>query len=286
MVGYVTSDNGAEFRGEFNEQLVRYGIPQITISAYNPAANGANERGHAVLKEAMLKASLSEGDDWVRWLPYALWADRTTARRSTGYSSYQLLYGQHAIFPVDLEYSTFLMEGWDEVHSTEDLLRMRMIQLWNVGQDREVARHQLQESRDASVMHHNDTFNRRFRDRDFKVGDMVLVRNAAQDNTMKVKKEPRFRGPYRITKVSRMGAADLQELDGTTILDRGLHHVGHNRLRRFQDRSDRTRYADKQDKELRARVRYPEPSGNEPRQQRELGELRDWTSSSALPDMP
>lgn len=263
LVGYVTSDNGREFLGQFRQQLVRYQIPHITTSAYNPAANGANERGHAALKEAIFKASEDGGQDWEEWLPYALWADRTTARRSTGYSPYYLMYGQHSVFPVDFEFNTFLIAGWGSVETTAELLKIRASQLRNVGDDRTIARHELQETRDASVFHHNDTLLRRHQDRHFRPGDLVLVRNSAQDNSMAVRKDPRFRGPYRIAKLSSMGAAELKELDGTIILDPGLRNVGHNRLRRFQAREEVDRLRTRESRERAARIHYRPPHGNE-----------------------
>lgn len=263
LVGYVTSDNGREFMGMFRQQLVRYQIPHITTNAYNPAANGANERGHAALKEAMFKVSVMDGLDWEDWLPYALWADRTTVRRSTGYSPYYLMYGQHSVFPIDFEMDTFLLQGWEEVTETGELLALRAIQLWNIGNDRTVARHGLQDTRDSSVFNHNRVNAQRHRDRNFREGDLVLVRNSVQDNSMAVKKDPRFRGPYRIAKVSPMGSVDLKELDGTAILDPGLRHVGHNRIRRFQSRSDPDRLRTREDRERAGLIHYRAPHGNE-----------------------
>jgi hypothetical protein len=58
----------------------------VCISAYNAAGNGMIERGHGPIKEALYKMMRTRGPDWVSLLPYVLWADRATARQSTGYS--------------------------------------------------------------------------------------------------------------------------------------------------------------------------------------------------------
>jgi hypothetical protein len=129
VVARVTSDNGTEFLGEFKRLLVKYGIPQIRTSPYNPSANGVIERGNRSIKEAIFRRSRDHPERWFEYLEYALWADRTTVRRSTGETPYFLLYGQTCPLPIDWSENTLLIANWEAVASTEDLLEARMIQL-------------------------------------------------------------------------------------------------------------------------------------------------------------
>ncbi|CAH7687172.1 hypothetical protein PPACK8108_LOCUS21911, partial [Phakopsora pachyrhizi] len=62
-------------------------------------------------------------------LPLALFADRISTKRTTGYSPYELMFGQPAVLPVDVEMETYLGINWEEVRTTEELLTGRMDQL-------------------------------------------------------------------------------------------------------------------------------------------------------------
>ena len=53
----VVTDNGPEVKEAFERLLKRLDIPQIKITPYNHHANGVVERGHFILREAIIKAS-------------------------------------------------------------------------------------------------------------------------------------------------------------------------------------------------------------------------------------
>jgi hypothetical protein len=55
-IAEVVTDNGPEVKGAFAELLRRLNIPQVRISAYNKQANGVVERGHFILREAIMKS--------------------------------------------------------------------------------------------------------------------------------------------------------------------------------------------------------------------------------------
>jgi transposase InsO family protein len=61
-VGQVTTDNGPEVKGAFEELVRRMRIPHVTISPYNKHANGVVERGHFILREAIVK--MCQGWQW------------------------------------------------------------------------------------------------------------------------------------------------------------------------------------------------------------------------------
>ena len=72
--------------------------------------------------------------EWPNWLNYALWADRVTAKRNTGFSPYYLLYRQHPLLPFDVEDHTFQDLDWPLVHDTTSLLALRAQQLAQNGE--------------------------------------------------------------------------------------------------------------------------------------------------------
>src|SRR5260370_19263284 len=75
----------------------KYKVHIVQISLYNSQANGKIERTQRSYLEAIWKVLQGNTSQWPGLLGYALWADRITVKRNTGYSPYYLLYGQHHI---------------------------------------------------------------------------------------------------------------------------------------------------------------------------------------------
>jgi hypothetical protein len=80
----------------------KYKVPIIHISAENPRANGMLEVGHRYWIDAMWKKCVGNTNKWLEWFYFAIWADRITTRKATGFSAYYLLYGQEAMFPFEI----------------------------------------------------------------------------------------------------------------------------------------------------------------------------------------
>ncbi len=125
----LTCDNRMEFKGAVEELMHKYNVPVVCISPYNSQANGKIERTQHTYIEAIWKVLQGEMDQWPLWLGYALWVDRITVKRNTGYSPYYLLYGQHPLLPFDITDSTFHMLDWPKVTTTKDLLALQIQQL-------------------------------------------------------------------------------------------------------------------------------------------------------------
>lgn len=102
------------------------------------------------------------------------------------------MFGQEAVLPIDFTEESILMANWEKIRTPAELLEARMIQIENREADKAVARERVKASRGASVAYHNDRFSDRQQDRDFRSGDLVLVRNSQQDNGRGVQKEPRL----------------------------------------------------------------------------------------------
>lgn len=93
----LVSDNGSEFEGAMTVLMDTYNVPMIKISPYNPKANGMNERGHGTWVGSIWKTLEGQTDEWPLYFDAALYADRTTVKRTTGYMPYYLLYGQNPL---------------------------------------------------------------------------------------------------------------------------------------------------------------------------------------------
>ncbi len=103
----LLSDNGSQFSGKLMKELTSLlGVDLKHTTPYHPECNGAIERMHSTL-EGMLRKAHSCGKDWVEQLPFALFALRQMPCRSTGFSSYELVWGRAMRTPLDVIYN-----GW------------------------------------------------------------------------------------------------------------------------------------------------------------------------------
>lgn len=202
-------DGGPENKGLTKDLAEKYGIRRVVVSAYHPEANGLVERGHAPVVNALSK--MTGGlTHWVEHLHTVLWADRTTVRRSTGMTPYEVEYAARPVLPIDLDVPTWMVMNWDDVKNYEDLIAMRARILERRDEDvAEVAAY-LKRMRQAN----KDDFDAKHRTRPERLqkGQLVLLRNTERDVDMSTKQKLAFRwlGPYVVR--------DVVEEKGTYLL--------------------------------------------------------------------
>ena len=213
-IGSIVTDNGSETKGAFAILAERYGIPHIRISPYNSKANGVVERGHFTLREAIVKACQGNINKWPNVLHHAVFADRVTVRKATGFSAFYLLHGVHPVLPFDLTEATFMVKGFTSGMSSEDLLALRIRQLEKRPSDMAAAAEAIRLSRMQSKSQFEQRFVHRLKQPSFKPGDLVLVRNSAVEKELNRKTKPRYYGPYEVIRQTQGGSYVVKELSG------------------------------------------------------------------------
>lgn len=246
-IGSITTDNGPETKGATEELLRRYNIPQIRISPYNSRANGVVERGHFIIREAIVKACKGNIKQWPDFVDQAFFADKITTRKATGFSPFYMLHGVDPVLPFDLVEATYLVSGFTENMSTEDLLALRIQQLSKREEDILQAAQMIARSRFRSKAHFERHYARRMTTELYPAGKLVLVRNSRIEDELDRKTKPRYLGPYIVVRCTSKGSYVLKEMDGT-ISRRGIQsytatsathcHFGHpakhgNEARKF-----------------------------------------------------
>ena len=219
-VGRVVTDNGKEVEAAFAILLHRMGIPQVRIAPYNKRANGVVERGHYILREAIVRScekdQFGQIRDWPDHVASAVFADRVTISSVTGYSPYYLLHGMDPILPFDLLESTFLVDGFHTGMTTTELLTLRTRQLEKREEDIEFASQYLKRARLKSSEQFHKKFAHRLQKTTYPSGSLVLVRNTRLEMTInQFKTQPRYLGPYEVVRQTDRGNYVLKELDGT-----------------------------------------------------------------------
>jgi hypothetical protein len=216
----ITTDNGTEFQGAVTILAEKYGINIIRISPYNPAANGMIERGHRTWINSIWKLCGSKKEKWSHWFYPALWADRVTTRRATGFSPYYLLYGRPHLFPFNLENKTWYTVDWHGITTTEQLLAVRALQIRQLHMDRQKAASKNMQTRIQAANDYANRNARRLISGKFGKGELVLValkgpgivRGSGQP-----KSADTWAGPFEVAKRYHSGSYQLKELDGTIL---------------------------------------------------------------------
>ena len=218
-VGEVVTDNGSSLEGEFARIVKKYNIHHIKISPYNSQANGVVERGHFTIREALVKMCGSDISKWPTLLPAALFADRITIRRATGYSPYYLLHGVHPLLPCDLAEATFMVPRFSGQMNDVDLIAARTRQIAKMPEDLARAKKTLAQSRFRSKRNFEKKFGQRLRRTSFKPEELVLIRDNSNEKTVSINRKikNRYMGPYRIVKETRGKAYVLEELNGNML---------------------------------------------------------------------
>jgi hypothetical protein len=220
-VAQVVTDNGPEVKGAFEILLRRLKIPLVRISPYNSKANGVVERGHFIIREAIVKACKGKIEEWPHKVAMAFFADRISTSSVTGFSAYFLLHGTHPVLPFDLTEVSFMVNGFTTNMSSSELLALRIRQLERHPADIFQATQTLKNARFRSKAQFEKRFHRKLRHSLYRHGDLVLLRNTPVEKELNKKTKPRYLGPYEVDRRTKGGSYVLKEMDGT-ILRQGV----------------------------------------------------------------
>ncbi|MBW0570615.1 hypothetical protein O181_110330 [Austropuccinia psidii MF-1] len=105
-------------------------------------------------------------------------ADRISTKRTTGFSPFELQFGQIPVLPIDIETKTFLAVEWHKISTTEELLEARAKQLEGKEEMRRKAAEKLKKSREDSMKYWDRRMAHQLRS-PLNPGDLILVYNKA-----------------------------------------------------------------------------------------------------------
>ncbi|KAF8304853.1 hypothetical protein DL93DRAFT_2066719 [Clavulina sp. PMI_390] len=195
------------------------------------------ERGHRTWIESIWKLCKKRKNQWSEWFYAAMWADRVTVRRTTGFSPYHLIYGRPHLFPFTLEEETWYTVNWHDITTTDQLLEVRAKQLMRLKKDRSTAFKRNIAARRKSADAYAKANAHRLISGKYRPEEFVLV--ALKGPNVKkgygrIKAADRWSGPFRIRARYKSGSYSLKELDGAII--KGSIPASH--LRPFFTNSD------------------------------------------------
>ncbi|KAK3889735.1 hypothetical protein Pcinc_006300 [Petrolisthes cinctipes] len=184
--------------------------------------NGLVERYNGVLKRMLKKMCVEQPKEWDRYLPALLFAYRETPQSSMGFSPFELLYGRTVRRPL-----TILLELWDKDDSDQLDVMSTYENIFKLKKKLEGTCRIAQQNLKQSQVRYKTAYDRKARDRQFKVRDKVLFLLPTSHNKLLFQ----WQGPYEVVeKRNRMDYVIDQ--DGK----RRIYHA--NLLRRYIDRGE------------------------------------------------
>ncbi|MBW0489756.1 hypothetical protein O181_029471 [Austropuccinia psidii MF-1] len=147
----VTVDGGPEFGKEAQDAVKKAGSRIRVKTPYYPESQGMVERGHKQLKDSLVKMCGENGGKWKKYLPLVTLSDRKSTKRTTGFSPFEIQFGQLPVLPIDIETKTFLAVEWHKISTTEESMEARAKQLEGKEEMRRKAAEKLKKSREDSM---------------------------------------------------------------------------------------------------------------------------------------
>jgi hypothetical protein len=172
-------------------------IKQIKTSAYRPQSMGSIERHHIVLIE-YLKHYITKHREWDELIKYSLFCYNTQTHEGTGFSPYELVFGNKPRFPSSIAPHEKLINNYD------DYLVDLMDKL------REIRKEAVENLKKAKYRS-KEIYDRRINPQIFNVSDKVFL---LRHNPSKF--EDHYNGPFEIIEIIGNVNAKIQLTNNKT----------------------------------------------------------------------
>jgi hypothetical protein len=187
----------------------KYNIVLGHSTTYYPQGNGLFESSNKILMNIIKKVLTENKKAWKIHLKYTLWENWIDTKKFIGMFHFQMVYGTSVFLPINLYIP--IMKLWqDENEELNDITR-RINQIIEVQKNRAEVDDRLQKYQDSMKF----LFEKKTKDREFLLGDLVLKWDARNEDVGKHSKfDHLWFGPFRIASTEGKYSFLLENLDG------------------------------------------------------------------------
>ena len=205
----IITDNGSSFISEVTKMMIDlYGSWVHYVSPYHPESNGMIENRNREIGK-LLRLLVENESEWDEYLPSALWALRTTKNSKTKFSSFELLYGRHDTWPLEVMFPDIYK---DPNESEEEYIFRRFLRHQNwVKQATEYSEYA------NKYWEHRIGFQNALKKK-YKPGDYVMIRLIGRS-----KLNPYFYGPFKVVNKQKFNTLVLEDPTTGKLLNRNVH---------------------------------------------------------------
>ncbi|GJY08191.1 reverse transcriptase domain-containing protein [Tanacetum coccineum] len=206
----LISDRGTHFcNSQLEKALQRYGVTHKLSTAYHPQSNGQTEVTNRAIKRILERSVGYNPKDWSEKLNDALWAFRTAYKTPTWCTPFRLVYGKACHLPVEIEHKAHwaLKQCNMDLTLASEILLMRLNKLAEL---RDGAYENTRIYKERTKKWHDSRLRG---DKDFKVGDKVLLYNSRL-KMYPGKHKSKWSGPNIVKTVYPHGAIEITDRDG------------------------------------------------------------------------
>ncbi len=208
----LTTDQGASFMSKEVKSFVEsYEIKLLSSSPYYAQANGQAESSNKTLLKFVKKKIEEYPKRWHEVLSEALWAHRISKHGVTKVSPFELVYGQEAVLPVEVNVGSLRYIKQDDL-SVEEYQTLMGDNLDDVTDKRLYALGDIEKEKKRVAK----AYNKRVIAKLFQVGDLVWKTILPLGTRSKEfgKWSPSWEGPYGICGIVQGNAYFLETLQG------------------------------------------------------------------------
>ena len=191
-----------------------YKIKLLNSSPYYAQANGQAESSNKTLIKLNKKKMEGNPRRWHEVLSEALWAHRISRHGATKVTPFELVYGQEAVLPVEVNLDAYRLAKQNDLSAVvyHDLM------MDNIDEVTDVTLKALKEiEKDKARV--AKAYNKKVRSKSFQVGELVwktILPIGSKSNQFD-KWSPNWEGPYKVVKVIFRNSYVLETLQGERL---------------------------------------------------------------------
>ncbi|GKD92859.1 reverse transcriptase domain-containing protein [Tanacetum coccineum] len=226
----LISDRGTHFcNSQLERALQKYGVTHKLSTTYHPQYNGQTKVTNNAIKRILERPVGCNPKDWLENLNDALWAFRTAYKTPTRCTPFRLVYGNVYHLPMEIKHKAYWALKQCNIDS-KIASKNHFMQLNELAELRDVAYENTIIYKEGTKKWHDSIL---CGDKDFKVGDKVLLYNSR----LKIypgKLKSKWYGPNIVKTVYPYGAVEITDKNGFSF------KVSGQRLKKYyEDNIDR-----------------------------------------------